>query len=89
MVQTDDTPVAVLDRTRPKTRTGRIWTYAGSEATVYDYTPTRQRAGPEDFLKYYRGYLQADAYPGYDRLYSEPERGVVEVGCFAHARRKF
>jgi transposase len=89
VVQTDDTPVAVLDRTRPKTRTGRIWTYVGSEATVYDYTPTRKRAGPEEFLKDYRGYLQADAYPGYDRLYSEPERGVVEVGCFAHARRKF
>ncbi len=34
----------------------------------------------------YRGYLQADAYSGYDRIYS---RGVVEVGRFAHARRKF
>ena len=89
VVQTDDTPVSVLDRKLPKTRTGRFWTYVGAEATVYDYTPTRKRAGPEEFLKEYRGYLQADAYAGYDRLYAEPERGVVEVGCFAHARRKF
>lgn len=89
VVQTDDTPVAVLDRTLTKTRTGRIWTYVGAEATVYDYTPTRKRDGPEQFLKHYRGYLQADAYAGYDRLYKEPDRGLVEVGCFAHARRKF
>lgn len=89
VVQTDDTPVAVLDPQLPKTRTGRIWTYVGEKATAYDYTPTRKRDGPERFLKDYRGYLQADAYAGYDQLYAKPERGVVEVGCFAHARRKY
>jgi transposase len=89
VVQTDDTPVAVLDPELPKTRTGRIWTYVGEDATVYDYTPTRQRAGPEEFLKDYQGYLQADAYSGYDALYLKPERGLVEVACWAHARRKF
>jgi transposase len=91
VVQTDDTPVAVLDRDLPKTRTGRIWTYvgdAGHPSTVYDYTPTRQRAGPDRFLGKYRGYLQADAYSGYDALYTEPGRGLVEVACMAHARRK-
>ncbi len=89
VVQTDDTPVMVLDPELPKTRTGRIWTYVGAEATVYDYTPTRKRDGPERFLKDYRGYLQADAYAGYDQLYVKPERGLVEVGCMAHTRRKF
>lgn len=88
VVQTDDTPVAVLDRSLPKTRTGRIWTYVGKQATVYDYTPTRKRDGPERFLKDYRGYLQADAYAGYDKLYDDPERGLIEVACMAHARRK-
>jgi transposase len=53
---------------------------------VYDYTADRSRDGPEKFLGEYKGYLQADAFSGYDRIYS---RGVVEVGCFAHARRKF
>lgn len=92
VVQTDDTPVAVLDRTLPKTRTGRFWTYVGDgehPATVYDYTATRKREGPNLFLKKYRGYLQADAYAGYDHLYKEPNRGLVEVACWAHSRRKY
>ncbi|MBM3792847.1 MAG: IS66 family transposase [Acidobacteria bacterium] len=89
VVQTDDTPAMVLDPELAKTRTGRIWTYVGESATVYDYTPTRKRDGPERFLKEYRGYLQADAYGGYDALYKEPKRGLVEVACWAHARRKF
>jgi transposase len=86
-VQTDDTPVPVLDPDLPHTRTGRIWTYVGDQAhpyTVYDYTPTRSRAGPEEFLKAFRGYLQADAYSGYDLFYEEPERGIDEVACWAH-----
>jgi transposase len=90
-LQTDDTPVPVLDPDLPHTRTGRIWTYVGDDAhpyTVYDYTPTRSRDGPEEFLKAFRGYLQADAYSGYDHFYEEPERGIEEVACWAHARRK-
>jgi transposase len=92
VVQTDDTPVPVLDPELPRTRTGRIWTYVGDAEhpyTVYDYTPNRSRDGPDEFLKDFRGYLQADAYSGYDHLYKEPERGVTEVACMAHARRKF
>ena len=70
-VQTDDTPVPVLDPDLPRTRTGRIWTYVGDDEhpyTVYDYTPTRSRDGPEAFLEEFRGYLQADAYSGYDHF---------------------
>ena len=91
-VQTDDTPVPVLDPELPRTRTGRIWTYVGDGShpyTVYDYTPNRSRDGPEEFLKAFRGYLQADAYSAYDHFYKEPERGIMEVGCWAHARRRF
>ena len=91
-VQTDDTPVPVLDPELPRTRTGRIWTYVGDDAhpyTVYDYTPNRSRDGPEEFLKEFRGYLQADAYSGYDHFYKEPERGIIEVACWAHSRRRF
>jgi transposase len=91
-VQTDDTPVPVLDPDLPRTRTGRIWTYVGDDAhpyTVYDYTPTRSRDGPEAFLEEFRGYLQADAYSGYDHFFEDPERGMDEVACWAHARRRF
>ncbi len=92
VVGTDDTPVNVLDRTRSRTRVGRIWTYVGDGEhpyTVYDYTPNRSRAGPEAFLDDFTGYLQADAYAGYDQLYQDPKRQVVEVACWAHTRRKF
>jgi transposase len=90
VVGTDDTPVKVLDRKLPQARKGRIWPYVGDRdhaAVVYDYTATRERAGPEQFLKQYRGYLQADAYVAYDSFFLKPERGMVEVGCWAHARR--
>jgi len=91
-LQTDDTPVAVLDPSLPRTKTGRIWTYVGDAQhpyTVYDYTPDRSRAGPDQFLQAFNGYLQADAYAGYDALYRAPARGVTEVACWAHARRRF
>ena len=92
VVGTDDTPVKVLDRNLPQTRKGRIWPYVGDRdhpAIIYDYTPTRERAGPEEFLKDFRGHLQADAYVVYDSFFTDPARGMVEVGCWAHARRHF
>jgi len=90
VVGTDDTPVKVLDSQLPQARKGRIWPYVGDRdhpAVIYDYTPTRERAGPEAFLDGYRGYLQADAYVAYDSFFINPDRGLVEVGCWAHARR--
>jgi transposase len=93
VVGTDDTPVKVLDRNLKRaTRKGRFWPYIGDRnhgAAVFDYTPTRERAGPEMFLKTYRGYLQADAYVAYDSFFTNPERGLVEVACWAHTRRHF
>jgi transposase len=92
VVGTDDTGVKVLDRKLPFARTGRLWPYYGDAehpVVLYDYTPTRERAGPEKFLAGYRGYLQADAYGGYDAFFKNPERGLIEVGCMAHTRRHF
>jgi transposase len=54
---------------------------------VFDYSPDHKGDWPEAFWKdYTSGYLQSDAYSGYDRLHA---RGLVAVGCWAHARRKF
>jgi len=89
-IHTDDTPVAVLDRDRDKTRQGRVWAYVGDEFhpyIVYDYTASRARDGPAAFLDTYEGYLHADAYGGYDGIYAGEK--VIEVLCWAHARRKF
>jgi hypothetical protein len=87
VIGTDDTGVKVLDIKLPFARTGRIWPYYGDKehpVILYDYTATRERAGPEKFLEGYRGYLQADAYGGYDAFFKNPARGLIEVGCWAH-----
>ena len=98
VIWTDDTPVDVQDRDRPKAmRTGRFWVYLGDEDhpyTVYSYTPNRSRAGPMEFLKDWgrdeQRYMQADAFGGYDGIYAGLAGGqVIEVACWAHARRKF
>ena len=92
VIGTDDTSVKVLDEKLPFARTGRIWPYYGDPdhpVILYDYTQTRARAGPEEFLKGYRGHLQADAYGGYDAFFKDPARGLIEVACWSHARRYY
>ena len=89
-VHTDDTPISVLDRSVEPigSRKGYMWVYIGDQDdVVFDFTNSRSRDGPESFLKGYRGYLQADAFSGYDRICAGDD--VVEVACWAHARRKF
>jgi transposase len=92
VIGTDDTGVKVLDEKLPYARTGRIWPYRGDQehpVVVFDYTKTRERVGPEKFLEGYRGYLQVDAYAGYDAFFKDPGRGLTEVGCWSHARRYY
>ncbi len=89
---TDDTPVTLKSNTRGESRQARFWVYVrqGEEeppATVFDFTTDRSRDGPVGFLAGFEGYLQADAYAGYDGLYANGK--IVEVGCWAHARRYF
>jgi transposase len=90
IIWTDDTTVPVWDPTLPKTRTGRFWVNlgdAGNPYCVYDFTPRHTRDGPERFLEGFAGYLQADAFSGYDRLCAGAN--VIRVACWAHVRRKF
>jgi transposase len=90
VIHTDDTPVKVRDSERKIKATGRLWIYWGDfqyPFNVFDFTMSRSRDGPKRFLEGYRGFLQADAFGGYDGIYTNGE--VVEVGCNAHARRKF
>jgi len=153
VIHTDDTPVDVLDKNRRQTRTGRFWDYLGDAEhphIVFDYTSSRRRDGPLQFLGSWgrdsKVYLQADAFGGYDGIYIAPasdvpaapqvsgtppalpappasdasiasaaaiepgptrvdraslsinaflaatlavSAGIVEVACWAHARRKF
>jgi transposase len=87
-LQTDDTPVTVLADVGGSFK-GRLWTYLDpvGRQVVFDATATHERDGPERFLRDFRGHLQADAYKGYDALYRSGR--MVEVGCWAHGRRRF
>jgi transposase len=89
-IHTDDTPVPIQSPGEGKCRKGRIWAYIGDAVNpyiVYDYTPNCSWAGPADWLRDFQGFLQADAYGGYDGIYHTGK--VIEVACWAHARRKF
>jgi transposase len=90
VIHTDDTQVKLIDLATHGTRLARFWAYVGDAShpyTVYDFTETRKRDGPEQFLAGYRGYLQADAYGGYDGVYLDSDGAIIEVACWAHCRR--
>jgi transposase len=92
VIWTDDTYVTVLGGEKPGSHKGRFWIYIGPNAfpyDVYDFTEDRKRDGPSLFLANYVGYLQADAFSGYDGIYTGSGGQILEVACWAHARRKF
>jgi transposase len=90
VIQTDDTPVRVQAQAGVAAHQGRLWVQVGDTdhaALVYLYSPNQEGQWPQTFLAGYKGFLQADAYTGYDALFATG--AIVEVGCWAHARRKF
>jgi transposase len=88
VLATDDT---VMPLQAPgKAKQARMWIYRGDESepyNVFDFTESRARAGPAQFLKGFNQVLLADAYGGYDGIVLEGE--LPRAGCWAHARRKF
>jgi transposase len=94
----DDTPVPVLDPGRQRTKTGRFWALVRDErpwggpappAVTYLYSPDRKGEHAQALLVDCTGFLHADGYAGFDRLYQPAERAsLTEIGCWAHARRK-
>jgi transposase len=99
-VHGDDTPVPVLSPGLGRTKTGRLWVYVRDDrpscgtappAAAYFYSPDRSAQHPARHLASFTGFLQADAYAGYEALYSlaRTKPGpIVEVACWAHCRRK-
>jgi transposase len=92
VIQTDDTHVPVSRK--GGTHAGHLWVYLGDAThpyAVYDFTADYTGAGPQRFLDGYHGYLQADALTQYNALFTGagPKPKPTEVGCWAHARRKF
>ena len=89
VVQSDDTGITVLDPSHANgSRRSYLWAYVGDrDEVVFDFTPGRGREGPRAFMGDFRGFLQVDAYSGYEVLFQTGR--VTEVGCWAHARRRF
>ena len=88
VIHTDDTVMPMLQP--GKTKQARMWVYLGDQANPYnlfDFTISRSRDGPAQFLKGYNQTIVADAYGGYDGICLEG--GITQAGCWAHARRKF
>ncbi|MFH1762508.1 MAG: IS66 family transposase [bacterium] len=86
-VQSDDTPITVLVGKKNHSHKGYIWNYLGvsCQQVVYKYTEQHNKDGPLQFFSGYKGYVQADAYTGYDACFKTGE--IIEVGCWAHCRR--
>ncbi len=100
VLHADETPVAMLAPGTGKTHRAYLWAYAAGpreamRAVVYDFTDSRSGEHARRFLGHgadpperppWMGQLVCDDFAGYDRLFT---KGVTEVGCMAHARRKF
>ena len=88
VIHTDDTPVTLAQSGTGGSRQARVWVYLNREGrTWYEFTESRKRDGPARVFADFQGFIQADAYGGYDGLYLPG--GATEVACWAHVRRKF
>jgi hypothetical protein len=82
----DATGVLVLAKEQCKS--GHFWVLVAPEKHVlYGYSKRHDSEAVDALLRGYKGYLVADAHAVYDHLYVDGE--VIEVGCWAHARRYF
>lgn len=89
-VQSDETTLPVINNEKHKTIKGYIWMIrAVTEDLVffhYDHGSRAQKVALQLF-KDYQGVIQTDGYAVYDMY--ENKKGVLPIGCWAHARRKF
>ena len=81
IVFTDDTTVRIAQLgERGSSKTGRLWIYTDKQGRhYYHFTDSRGRDGPDAIFAGFKGYVQADAYAGYDKLFLSGD--VTEVAC--------
>ena len=82
ILHSDDTIIPLQEK--GATVKARAWSYLNplSNLVAYEFTESRAGKHPQAFLAKWQGYLVADAYSGYDRLFDNP--ALLEVGCMAH-----
>lgn len=91
VLHADETPVPMLSPGKKKTHKAYIWAYASTlfsdlNAVIYHFAPGRSGQHARDMLGEWSGKLVCDDYSGYKVSFA---KGVTEIGCMAHARRKF
>jgi transposase len=92
VLHADETPVQQLDPGKGKTKRAYMWAYRSNDLeetpriVVFDYQTSRSGAHARNFLQDWRGHLMVDDYGGYKSLF---QKGVTELACLAHCRRKF
>ncbi len=92
ILHADETPVQQLDPGKGKTKRAYLWAYmsnvleTGPPIVVFDYQTSRSGAHARNFLAEWKGSLMVDDFGGYKASFSQ---GVTELGCLAHARRKY
>jgi len=91
VIHADETPVQMLAPGEKKTHRAYVWAYcttpfADLKAVVYDFSPSRAGEHARTFLGSWSGKLVCDDFAGYKASF---EQGITEIGCMAHARRKF
>lgn len=89
-LQADETGMKVLDSEKNgSTHQGYLWAYrdVSSNLVLFEYQRGRNKEGPAQMLKDFKGYLQTDGYAAYDQFYQRD--GIQMLHCMAHARRYF
>lgn len=91
VVHADETPVQMLAPGEKKTHRAYVWAYCATpfsalKAVVYDFSPSRAGEHARNFLGTWNGKLVCDDFAGYKASF---DLGITEIGCMAHARRKF
>ena len=89
-IQSDETTIPIINNEKHTTIKGYIWMIRAVMDNLvffhYDQGSRAQKVALQLF-KDYQGVIQTDGYAVYD-IY-EHKKGVLPIGCWAHARRYF
>lgn len=89
-LQADETGIKVLDSEKHgSSHQGYLWAYRDviNNLVLSEYQRGRNKEGPANMLKDFKGFLQTDGYAAYDQF--AQREGVQIMNCMAHARRYF
>lgn len=91
-IHMDETPIQVLKEPN-KTAESKSYMWVrktgdpNRSIVLFDYASSRRADVAQSLLPDFQGYLQTDDYAGYNKV--AKTEGITQLGCFAHARRKF